>query len=60
VINDPIVEEIHEARRRIFEDCGGNVDGLIARLKAAEQQDKDRLVSMDEVRRRAATPRAAT
>ena len=59
MIDDPIVQEIHETRRRIFEECGGDLDQLIARLKAAEQQDKDRLVTMTEVQKRAATPEAA-
>ena len=56
--DDPIVKEIHETRRRILEECGGDVEGLIAHLKAAEQQDKDRLVTMEEVQKRAATPKA--
>jgi hypothetical protein len=54
---DPIVREIHETRRRIFQECGGDVEGLIARLKAAELKDKDRLVTMDDVQKRARTPR---
>jgi hypothetical protein len=53
MIDDPIVKEIHETRRRIMEECGGTVEGLIAHLKAAEQQDKDRLVTMEEVQKRA-------
>jgi hypothetical protein len=55
--NDPIVKEIHEIRRRIWEECGGTVEGLIAHLKAAEQQHKDWLVMMEEVQRRAAASR---
>jgi len=57
--DDPIVREIHEARRRILAECDGDLDQLIARLKTAEQNDKDRLVTMDEVQRRALTPRPA-
>ncbi len=56
MIDDPIVKEIHETRRRIMEECGGDLERLIAHLKAAEQQDKDRLVTMEEVQKRAATP----
>ena len=57
MIDDPIVKEIHETRRRIMEECGGDLDQLIARLKAGEQQHKDRLLTMDEVQKRAvATP----
>ncbi len=58
MIDDPIVKEIHETRLRIFQECSGDIELLIARLKAAEQQDKHRLVTMDEVQKRAATPKA--
>ena len=42
---DPIVEEIHQIRRRIMEECGNDPQRYFARLKAAEAKDKDRLVS---------------
>lgn len=58
MIDDPIVKEIHETRRRIFAECGGDLEQLIARLKAAEQKDKERLVTMDEVQKRAGAPEA--
>jgi hypothetical protein len=58
MLDDPIVKEIHETRRRIFQECGGDVEQLIARLKAAEQKDNDRLVTMDEVQKGARTPKA--
>jgi hypothetical protein len=38
MIDDPIVREIHETRRRIMEECGGDVERLIALLKAGEEQ----------------------
>jgi hypothetical protein len=59
MIEDPIVKEIHETRRRILEECDGDLERLIARLKAAEQKDKDRLVTMEEVQNRARTPKTA-
>ncbi len=59
MIDDPIVKEIHETRRRILEQCNGDLERLIARLKAAEQKDKNRLVTMDEVQKRASSPKAA-
>ncbi len=59
MMDDPIVREIHETRRRILEECDGDLERLIARLKAAEQKDKDRLVTMDEVQKRASAPKAA-
>ena len=51
-MDDEIVKEIHETRRRIIEQCGGNLDRLIERLKTAESADEDRLVTMEDVRRR--------
>jgi hypothetical protein len=59
MIDDPIVKEIHETRRRILEECHGDLEELIARLKAAEQEDKDRLVTIEEVQKRARRRKAA-
>ena len=41
MIDDPIVEEVHQTRRRIFAECNGDLDRLIARLKAADSENKD-------------------
>ena len=49
---DPIVEEIHEIRRRMLEECGGDLERLMDRLRQAEVQDKDRLVTLDELQQR--------
>ena len=57
-MDDPIVEEIHETRRRILAECDGDLERLIARLKAAESKDKDRLVTIEDVQKRARTPKA--
>ncbi len=43
---DPIVEEIHEIRRKIMEECGNDPRRYFARLKAAEAGDRDRLAPM--------------
>ena len=43
---DPIVNEIRQARQKILEDCGGDLEKLLDRLKAAEAQDRTRVVSM--------------
>jgi hypothetical protein len=50
---DPIVDEIHQTRRRIWEECGEDVEGLIARLREAESKDRDRLVTLEDLRKRA-------
>ena len=42
---DPIAEEIHQTRQKLLEECGGDLNQLMARYKAAEIQDRDRLVS---------------
>jgi hypothetical protein len=59
MIDDPIVQEIHETRRRIMAECGDDVERLIDRLKAAELQDKDRLVTKEELNRRLGSSEAA-
>lgn len=42
---DPIVEEIHQTRQKLLEECGGDLNQLMARYKAAEIQDCSRVVS---------------
>jgi hypothetical protein len=59
-MDDPIVQEVHEIRRRILEQCNGDLDCLIERLKAAESKDKDRLVTMEDVQERARVSKAGT
>ena len=55
-MDDPIVQEIHQTRRRILQQCNGDLERFIARLKAAESKDKDRLVTVEDVQKRARTP----
>ena len=45
--HDPIVEEIHQTRQQMLEECHGDLDQLLDRLKAAETQDYNRLVSLE-------------
>jgi hypothetical protein len=52
-MKDPIVEEVRDVRRRIFDECGNDLNRLIERLKAAEATDKDRLVTLEQVQQRA-------
>ncbi len=47
---DPIVDEVRQARQKILEDCGGDLEKLLDRLKAAEAQDRGRLASIKSVR----------
>lgn len=50
--DDPIVAEIHRIREQILNACDGDLDKLMDRLKAAEDRDRDRVVSMKMVRQR--------
>lgn len=42
---DPIVEEVRDARWKLFEECGEDLEKLLQHLKEQERQDRDRLVS---------------
>lgn len=42
---DPIVEKIHQTRQKLLEECGGDLNQLMERYKAAETQDRHHLVS---------------
>ncbi|HBO42966.1 MAG TPA: hypothetical protein DD670_03335 [Planctomycetaceae bacterium] len=55
--NDPIVAEVRKTRQQIMDECEGNVGRLIARLKAGDFKNKDRLVSIEQVQKQARTPR---
>jgi len=48
--HDPIVEEIHKARERVLRECAGDLEKFMDRLKAAEDQDHGRLVSLETLR----------
>jgi len=43
---DPIVEEIHDIREQLLQECGGDLTQLMARFKAEEAQDKARLIKI--------------
>ena len=55
MINDPIVEEIHQVREKLLADCQGELDALLDRYKSSEEQDRERVVTpgaVQEKRRR--------
>ena len=56
-MEDEIVKEIHEIRRRIFEECGGDIERYIERLKAGNDKHKDRLVTLEQVQERSRAPK---
>ncbi len=57
---DPIVEEVREARRRVFEECDNDLDKLLQRLKARDREHRERLVSRQKDQDRDATEHAAS
>ena len=55
---DPIVDEVRQTRQKLLDDCGGDLAKLLDRLKAAEAEDRDRVVSTKAVRQQSAPARA--
>ena len=51
MINDPIVEDVYQARQKIMDQCNGDLSKWIERLKAAEAQHQDRIVTLENVRK---------
>jgi hypothetical protein len=53
LLNDPIVEEVHQLRKKLMAECDGDLDRLLARLREREEEDASRVVSsVDEGQRR--------
>lgn len=52
MIDDPIVEEIHRVRDQMMAECGGDFQKYMDRIREAQEQDRDRLVTKEEVLRR--------
>jgi len=38
--DDPIVKEVREARRKLFEEAGGTLEGYFEMLRRKEAKDK--------------------
>jgi hypothetical protein len=45
MIRDAIVEKVRAVRRKLLDECGGDMKRYMAMLKEAEAQDRDRLIS---------------
>jgi hypothetical protein len=52
---DPIVQETRVARAKLFAECEDDLDKLMDRLKASEEQDKDRMVTIETLRKKRLT-----
>jgi len=48
--NDPIVDEIRQARAEIFNACENDLEKLFDRYQQAENKDQDRIVSLEALR----------
>ena len=44
-MEDPFVAEVHEVREKMLRECGGDLERLMDRLKAREEEDRARVVS---------------
>ena len=44
--DDEIVAEVRRVRAKIFQDCGGTLEGLYARLKALEKEETRQVLSL--------------
>jgi len=53
---DPIVEEVHRVRKKMWQECGGDYDKLVARWMAAQAKRKGRLASKPPRPRKRSTP----
>ena len=47
---DPIVRETRAARAKLFAECEEDLDKLMHLLKVSEEQDKDRIVTIETFR----------
>jgi hypothetical protein len=44
-MEDPFVEEVHKVRERLLRECDGDLERLMDRLKAREEEDRPRVTS---------------
>lgn len=51
MMRDPIVEEIHEIRKRLWEECDGDFTKYLARLRERAAVEPGRIVTLQQRRR---------
>ncbi len=49
--NDPIVDEVCQARNFIFDDCDNDLEKLMDRYHQAESADRNRIVTLESFRK---------
>jgi hypothetical protein len=50
--NDPIVEEVRNARQKILEECGGDLQAVMDRYKDAEKEHSGRMITKKALQQR--------
>jgi hypothetical protein len=51
-MNDPIVDEVHETRRKLMAECDGDMARLMQKYREMAAAHPSRVVTLEEVRRR--------
>ncbi len=46
-MKDPIVEEVHRVLQELWDECGGDLQKLLAKLKVIEAEEQHRVISLD-------------
>ena len=46
MVSDPIVDEVHRIREKLLEECGGDLDKYIERLREREKKHPERLAPL--------------
>lgn len=46
MIEDPVVEEVHQTRERLLEEHGG-MEGFLEHIRQVQEQMKDRVVRLE-------------
>ncbi len=47
MIEDPYVEEVHRIRDRMLAECDGDFQMYMDRIRQAQEQDRDRIISKE-------------
>ena len=42
---DPVVDEVHQIRQKLLDECGGDLDRLLDRVKAGEKNHRNLVVT---------------
>ena len=54
-MENPLIEEIYQARQKLLDECGGDLNRLMQRLRAEEAKHPDRVVTKDGLERQRQT-----